>query len=1420
MSGEEDIFNAAISLPAEERASYLDSACVDSPEMRNRIEGLVRSHEVSWFMKERKTGSTPSPKEAAGSIIGRYKLLQEIGEGGFGVVWMAEQEEPIRRRVALKIIKAGMDTREVIARFEAERQALAMMDHENIAKIFDAGETASGRPFFVMELVRGLPITKFCDQWALTTRQRLELFEEVCAAVSHAHQKGIIHRDIKPSNVMVTMHGEKPAPKVIDFGIAKATQGRLTDRTLFTRVEELVGTPAYMSPEQTTQGGLDVDTRSDIYSLGVLLYEMLTGRPPFDTKWLREAGMDEMRRIIRDVEPPRPSLRLRSIAGEERAVVASARKADPDKLRRLLKPDLDWIVMKAIDKDRSRRYETANGFALDIQRFLDNEPVRAMPPSAGYRFRKFALRHKWGISVGAAAAVALVSGIIMVKMQGNTHRRLWERAEMATKMAEKATERAEKATERAEKERERAEEEREKAEEEREKALRGERKVRESGYKSAILYAEQALHPLKLDIRQSRALLDAQRPADGQPDDLRGPDWRFLWQAARGGAPVRLTRRAEPVYSASFSPDGTLLLLGYADGELELWDVASQKRLKSVQSAPKDAARAVFAPDGGSFAASIGGDGTVKVIDVRTNAEILHYEDKRRHYIRDLSYSSDGEWLAVLPIDRDNPVNLKILRVSDGATIMDYELPPKGLAFFNNVRISPDKKRVYVSCGARKKPMLLCVNVSDKSVVWEAGIGLIRVGGSRGKGDDGFSAMALSPDGERLAVATGYNNSEIRVYDAATGKLIERLNGHRRYVLQLAFSADGSTLVSTSEDQTVRLWDTATWIEHPSPLLGHDDEVNAVAISDATRLVVTGSKNGEVMLWDRRIERTLGGLRRFPSDIEKVHTLPVADVVAGKSYDGTWWLIDLRTLAREPLPASELSEDGKYPVFAMPGFQRKPKPAPDRAEGMNGPLEARAVSPDGKTEVVVSQSGQFGFYEVASGKKIDVYRSELPTIFGVAYSPKGDRLVLTHGGEDGIVLWDIEEKEVRLRLSSPDSLLSDVRLTDDGNTILARRNPGSSEGARDGGWQYWRAPMLEEIEQLEDLGGRWPHVGIELPRTSLPTLAELKRQMEVEYQRRLAEADAGSAVENARLDETLEDLEHLLRVQGRSLETRPLQSRIVERLKQRPPSNNDELSGYYEKLFEETRKLLSVTLDLLRAENGALAPARQAGLSAEAHRLVDEVLSLRASIASDRPDSTSRVWKSIMLHRWFDKGQERHLESLRHLMRLGEGRGDVEARERPVTAYCLTPIGDREMDGRALALAQAAVTLAGTGGSEASSHRALGLAWFRMGDTKEADRALNRALDAAWKSGDGNSRFARPLPASVNFIRSMVLFREGKEDEARALFRETQAGMVFPADRRRLLENPDFEEDIMVWTLWEEAKGLIEGKPAPPAGAR
>jgi serine/threonine protein kinase len=415
----EELFNTARRLDdPQARKAYLDQACAGNVQLRERIEALLAAHAGAGGFLDPPAGGADllhqtvpddSLRERPGTVIGPYKLLEQIGEGGMAVVFLAAQSRPIERKVALKVIRPGMDSHQVIGRFQAERQALALMDHLNIAKIYDAGTTDSGRPYFAMELVKGVPITRYCDEHRLQLRQRLDLFVQICSAVQHAHTKGIIHRDLKPSNVLVAMYDGKAVPKVIDFGIAKATGQPLTDRTMFTGFGTIVGTPQYMSPEQAELNQLDIDTRSDVYSLGVLLYELLTGSTPLEHSRFKAAALLEMLRVVREEEPPKPSTRLTTT--EQLPTIAAQRGLEPRKLSGLVRGELDWIVMKALEKDRGRRYETANGLAMDVQRYVAGEPVLAAPASQWYRLRKFVRRYRGPVAAAGLVLLTLLAGI-------------------------------------------------------------------------------------------------------------------------------------------------------------------------------------------------------------------------------------------------------------------------------------------------------------------------------------------------------------------------------------------------------------------------------------------------------------------------------------------------------------------------------------------------------------------------------------------------------------------------------------------------------------------------------------------------------------------------------------------------------------------------------------------------------------------------------------------------------------------------------------------------------------------------------------------------------------------------------------------------------------------------------------------------
>jgi serine/threonine protein kinase len=455
-----DIFLDAVGLDdPERRASLLEAACADDAELRRRVDALLAAHERPESLLDRPAveacpevvayadGNNAPDAEGPGTTIGAYTLIEPIGEGGMGIVYLAEQAQPIRRRVALKVIKPGMDTAQILARFDAERQALALMDHPNIAKVHDAGTTHSGRPYFVMERVDGVPITRYCDEARLTPRQRLELLIPVCQAIQHAHQKGIVHRDIKPSNVLVTLLDGRPVPKVIDFGIAKAIDQRMTERTVLTGLGAIVGTPEYMSPEQAGACP-DIDTRTDIYAMGVLLYELLTGTTPLDREILRQAAFDEVLRRVREEEPPKPSTRL-SGTDDRLPSVAAVRGTEPARLAKLVRGDLDWVVMRALEKDRARRYATANGLARDLKRYLDGDPVEAGPPSWTYRLRKFARKHRAALVTAGAFIVLLVAAVAVstwqalraTRAEGKTRAEA-ERASRAEAAARAAAEKA------------------------------------------------------------------------------------------------------------------------------------------------------------------------------------------------------------------------------------------------------------------------------------------------------------------------------------------------------------------------------------------------------------------------------------------------------------------------------------------------------------------------------------------------------------------------------------------------------------------------------------------------------------------------------------------------------------------------------------------------------------------------------------------------------------------------------------------------------------------------------------------------------------------------------------------------------------------------------------------------------------------
>jgi serine/threonine protein kinase/tetratricopeptide (TPR) repeat protein len=772
-----DLFLAAAALPPAARPSYLAGECGPDADLRAEVERLLAAHDrpasvleprVGVPAREPPTGPlAPEPPpgtesfrgrdETPGAVLaGRYKLVEEVGEGGMGSVWMAQQTEPVRRLVAVKLIKPGMDSRAVLARFDAERQALALMDHPNIAKVLDAGATPDGRPFFVMELVKGVPITRFCDDRRLTPRERLELFVPVCQAIQHAHQKGVIHRDIKPNNVLVALYDDKPVPKVIDFGVAKAAGQTLTDKTLATGFGAVVGTPEYMSPEQASFNNLDIDTRSDVYALGVLLYELLAGSPPFSKKELEQAGLLEIFRVIREQEPPKPSTRLST--ADALPTLSANRGTEPAKLTRLLRGELDWIVMKALEKDRSRRYETANGFAADVQRYLAGEPVQAAPPSTRYRVKKFLRRNKGPVLAAAVVFLALLVGIV-----GTT----WGLVRADDARREEAEQRrtAERLKTESDTQRARAEEQQRLAE-----------------YRAASVTVDAALQYLATgDTREGLVRLAATLKT-------LPPDAVLLRQAVVTNLLVWGQRLAPPYPSIAnrfyaVSPDGRVAIIPPA-GKWEVRDLTTGRKVVAL------------------------GDDNSAVFDIGLN----EWNDWA-------VFSADGTRAAT--IDFPSGTNPTI-RVWNTATWKEHIRlrPTNGL--IHKVRLNRDAARVATlsqeSPGAKSNevetlpwthegPRLFRAKSNEVETVihlWDGQTG--RLVAKLDHGGVPAGLHGFSPNGDVLLTTSG---PVARLWSAADGRLLHTLDRHAEEIIRAEFSPSGKWL-AVAAGKRVYWWNVET----------------------------------------------------------------------------------------------------------------------------------------------------------------------------------------------------------------------------------------------------------------------------------------------------------------------------------------------------------------------------------------------------------------------------------------------------------------------------------------------------------------------------------------------------------------------------------------------------------------------------------
>jgi len=911
--------------------------------------------------------------EGPGTTIGRYELLDLLGEGGMGLVYLAEQKEPVRRKVALKIIKPGMDTRQVVARFEAERQALALLDHPNIAHVFDAGCTETGRPYFVMEHVKGLPITSYCDQNKLTIEQRLRLFEHVCEAVHHAHQKGIIHRDLKPSNILVSVHGDRATPKIIDFGIAKAITSPLTDKTFVTYQGQLLGTPEYMSPEQVDLATQDIDTRSDIYSLGIVLYELLAGVLPFESESFAKAGLAEIQQTIREQEPTSPSIRLTNL-GEKGHAIAASRGTQVVPLARRLHRELEWIPLKAMRKDRCRRYKSASEMADDIRNYLNGNPLLAGPETTIYRVQKFVRRHAGAVTTVALVVVVIVLGLVVSSAMYFRAEKALQRESVARYGAERARVQAEDARTQAEQAEQAT---KQKAEE-----------LRRTLYVNSIQLANAEYR--EGNIRRVRALLNA------CPNDLRAWEWDYLWHMSDNSLMTLQCRGA--VSSIAISPDGGLIASdgnGDKDSTITLRDAATGTELMTLQGHKEAICSLAFSPDG-KHIISASRDKTAKVWDATDGREIMTLSG-HRHYVYSALYSPDGKRI----VSSSHDGTIKVWDSANGDELMTVNAYKEAA---NSARYTPDGLRIIAAGGW------------DGNIkVWDAATGAEINAFQHGGG--GVWTLALNPDGTR--VLSGGEDGTVKVWDATDGKELLTLRGHREEVCSVAFSPDGKRIVSGSDDNTIKIWDATTGAEK-AVLRGHESGVYDIVFSPNGKHIISGGGDNTVKIWDGASEGegTTVNTRYAVEDLA-FSTDGKRLITAGDDTVTIWDVetcAELTTVHGYSLGYGTINSDGNR-IMCWRRGRRAGKPAIDiwdmmtRAKimtlrGHENPIGRVSFSQDGKYIVTESSDNTIKVWDGSTGAELMTLQGLKERLGCVAFSPDGKRIVA--GGRNGIMkVWDM-----------------------------------------------------------------------------------------------------------------------------------------------------------------------------------------------------------------------------------------------------------------------------------------------------------------------------------------------------------------------------------------------------------------------------
>ncbi len=1014
-----------------------------------------------------KTAHAPAI-EGPGSQIGRYELLDLIGEGGMGLVYLAEQKEPIRRKVALKIVKLGMDTMQVVARFRAEQQTLAMLDHPNIAQVFDAGTTESGRPYFVMEYVEGVPITKYCDRQKLNIDERLHLFVQVCAAIQHAHQKGVLHRDIKPSNILVSANGHAPLPKIIDFGIAKAVHQPLTEQTAITEQGQLLGTPEYMSPEQADMAYSEVDTRSDVYSLGVVLYELLAGAPPFEGETLRKRGVEHIRQTIRDEEPKTPSARLTAL-GEQAKEVALMRRTQLLALARRLKRELEWIPLKAMRKEPAERYQSVSELAQDVSNYLTGAALSAGPESRIYRTRKFMRKHAGSVAMVTLVVIAVLLGLAASILMGC-------RAERARKQEAAARMQIEQALARAEQAERMAQEQSKKSE-----------RLAES-YRKALYFNHIALADVAYrdnNMRRVRELLDS------CPEDLRGWEWHRLdyvsdvsrmtlrghaddvwgvaispdgkriasgsfdktvkvWDVESGIELMTLRGHEDRVGPVAFSPDGRRIVSGSMDRTVRLWDATTGEELMKLIGHDAEVQSVAFSPDGGRILSDLG-DKTIKVWDAGTGEELMTLEGHRAEVLS-AAFSPDGKRIASAGQD-------SVVRLWDASTGKEVMILRGHQGDISSVVFSADGKRIVTSSW-------------DGTIrLWNPATGdeLMTFKGHQGR----VWGAALAPDGRRL-VSAGADKT-IKVWHTTAGVELMSLRGHEGVVRCVAFSPDGRWIASGSGDGTVKVWDTAVDHEH-TRVWADGITWQGVSFGPDGNRILSGSREpgGYVRVWDRWTGTELMTLRGSESD-----TIACAEfspdgkrVFAGQIRRGTVWdastgeqLTSLH--ADKGYVLATFSPDGKVLAIWEADWSGEPhdntitlRDARTGVElmslaGHEAEVQAVEFSPDGRRLASADLGGTINQWSVGTGEKLLTWQHE-GGVLAMAISPDGSRLATSGTAMNRAVeVWDAETGARVMTLRGHDAEIWSVAFSPGGKRIVS--------GSKDRTVRIWDAASGTEL---------------------------------------------------------------------------------------------------------------------------------------------------------------------------------------------------------------------------------------------------------------------------------------------------------------------------------------------------------------------